>query len=129
MAAYKVEPYAVAADIYAESPHVRRGGWTWYTGAAGWLYRAGVEFILGLQVRADKLSLNPCLPPEWRNAKLHYRYGGTMYNINIVNPDGISKGVARVDLDGLAIYNKIVAMSDDGATHTVTVVMGLDKLT
>ena len=128
MAAYKVEPYAVAADIYAESPHVRRGGWTWYTGAAGWLYRAGVEFILGLQVRADKLSLDPCLPPEWRNAKLHYRYGGTMYNINIVNPDGVSKGVTRVELDGVAVADKVVAMSDDGATHTVTVVMGLDKL-
>ncbi|MFC7300008.1 GH36-type glycosyl hydrolase domain-containing protein [Herminiimonas aquatilis] len=129
MAAYKVEPYAVAADIYAESPHVRRGGWTWYTGAAGWLYRAGVEFILGLQVRADKLSLDPCLPPEWRNAKLHYRYGRSMYHINVVNPDGVSKGVVRVELDGVAVADKVVGMFDDGATHTVTVVMGLDQLT
>lgn len=129
MAAYKVEPYAVAADIYAESPHVRRGGWTWYTGAAGWLYRAGVESILGLRIQADKLSLDPCLPPDWRNAKVHYRYGGTLYNINIVNPDGVSKGVIRVELDGVAIPDKVLAMSDDGATHAVTVVMGLDKLT
>lgn len=129
MAAYKVEPYAVAADIYAESPHVRRGGWTWYTGAAGWLYRAGVEFILGLEVRADKLSLNPCLPPEWRNAKVHYRYGDTLYNINIVNPDGVSKGVVHVEMDGIAMTDKVVVMSDDGVTHTVTIVMGLDKST
>jgi len=128
MAAYKVEPYAVAADIYAESPHVRRGGWTWYTGAAGWLYRAGVEFILGLQVKADKLSLDPCLPPEWRNAKLHYRFGRSIYNINIVNPDGVSKGVVRVELDGVAVADKVVTMFDDRATHTVTVVMGFDKL-
>ncbi len=124
MAAYKVEPYAVAADIYAESPHVRRGGWTWYTGAAGWLYRAGVEFILGLQVRANLLGVDPCLPPEWRKAKLHYRYGSTLYNITIENPDGVSKGVMRMELDGVEQPDLQIVMQDDGATHAVTVVMG-----
>ncbi|WP_353154834.1 glucoamylase family protein [Herminiimonas fonticola] len=126
MAAYKVEPYAVAADIYAESPHVRRGGWTWYTGAAGWLYRAGVEFILGLRIKADRLSLEPCLPPEWRNAKLRYRYGTSTYNITLQNPQGISKGVLRVELDGVVVPDQVVIMRDDGATHTVTVVMGVE---
>ncbi|MNR76181.1 N,N'-diacetylchitobiose phosphorylase [compost metagenome] len=124
MAAYKVEPYAVAADIYAESPHVRRGGWTWYTGAAGWLYRAGVESILGLCVQADRLSLDPCLPHEWRSAKLHYRYGAAVYNITLQNPSGISKGVLRVELDGVVQPELFVRMQDDGAAHTVTVLMG-----
>ncbi len=124
MAAYKVEPYAVAADIYAESPHVRRGGWTWYTGAAGWLYRAGVESILGLRIQADRLSFDPCLPAEWRSTKLHYRYGGAVYNITIQNPQGVCKRVVRVDLDGLAVSERVIVMLDDGATHTVTVVMG-----
>ncbi|ABR89681.1 cyclic beta 1-2 glucan synthetase [Janthinobacterium sp. Marseille] len=128
MAAYKVEPYAVAADIYAESPHVRRGGWTWYTGAAGWLYRAGVESILGLCIQADKLSLDPCLPNEWRSAKLHYRYGAAVYNITILNPTGISKGVLRVELDGVVMPDHFVTMRDDGATHTVTVLMGTPVL-
>lgn len=124
MAAYKVEPYAVAADIYAEPPHVRRGGWTWYTGAAGWLYRAGVEFILGLRVRDRLLGFDPCLPPEWRNAKLHYRYGNTRYNITIQNPEGVSKGIVRLELDGASQADMQIVMQDDGATHAVTVVMG-----
>ena len=124
MSAYKVEPYAVAADIYAEPPHVRRGGWTWYTGAAGWLYRAGVEFILGLRVKGNLLDVDPCLPPEWRSAKLHYRYGQTRYNITIQNPQGVSKGVVRVELDGVAQQEVQIVMQDDGATHAVTVVLG-----
>jgi cyclic beta-1,2-glucan synthetase len=128
MAAYKVEPYAVAADIYAESPHVRRGGWTWYTGAAGWLYRAGVESILGLCVQADRLSLDPCLPNEWRSAKLHYRYGAAVYNITVQNPTGISKGVLRIELDGVVMPDQFVTMRDDGAAHTVTVLMGTPVL-
>jgi cyclic beta-1,2-glucan synthetase len=124
MAAYKVEPYAVAADIYAESPHVRRGGWTWYTGAAGWLYRAGVEFILGLKIRNNLLSLDPCLPPDWRNAKLHYRFGGSFYDITINNPDRVDKGVVRVEVDGVVMDDQVVTMFDDGARHAVTVLMG-----
>jgi cyclic beta-1,2-glucan synthetase len=114
----------VAADIYAESPHVRRGGWTWYTGAAGWLYRAGVEFILGLKIRNNLLSLDPCLPPDWRNAKLHYRFGGAFYDITVNNPDRVDKGVVRVEVDGVVMGDQVVTMFDDGARHAVTVLMG-----
>jgi len=124
MSAYKVEPYAVAADIYAESPHARRGGWTWYTGAAGWLYRAGTEFILGLRVEDNILHLKPCLPPEWRNAKIHYRYRTSMYHITIKSPLGTNQDVVGIELDGVHQTDLQIAMQDDGGVHAVTVLLG-----
>ena len=78
---YKVEPYVVAADVYSEAPHAGRGGWTWYTGSAGWLYRAGLEWILGFRVRENRLTLVPCVPPDWPGFTIHYRYRGTPYEI------------------------------------------------
>jgi cyclic beta-1,2-glucan synthetase len=77
-----------------------------------------------LHIQADRLSLDPCLPHEWRSAKLHYRYGGATYNVTIQNPTGVSKGVVKVELDGLAVPDQVIVMLDDGATHAVTVVMG-----
>ncbi len=81
---YKVEPYVVAADVYAVAPHIGRGGWTWYTGSASWLYRLGVEAILGLQRREDHLELTPRLPAGWQHCQIHYRYGASSYCITIV---------------------------------------------
>ena len=79
---YKVEPYVLAGDVYSQEPHVGRGGWSWYTGAAGWMYRAGLEYILGFQVRGDELILKPCVPPEWKKFKIRYKHGGSLYTIN-----------------------------------------------
>ena len=124
MSAYKVEPYAVAADIYAESPHARRGGWSWYTGAAGWLYRAGTEFILGLRIEDNILHLKPCLPPEWRNAKIHYRYRSSMYHITIKSSLGTDQDVVGIELDGVPQMGLQIAMQDDGGVHAVTVFLG-----
>ena len=97
---YKVEPYAVAADVYSRPPHVGRGGWTWYTGAAGWLYRAGLEWILGFRKQGSALRIDPCIPRDWKRFEITYRHGGTLYRITVENPKGVCRGVSRVSLDG-----------------------------
>ena len=80
---YKVEPYVVSADVYGAPPHTGRGGWTWYTGAAGWMYRLAVETLMGLRLEVDKLRLAPCIPDEWESYKIHYRYRETFYHITV----------------------------------------------
>jgi cyclic beta-1,2-glucan synthetase len=123
--AYKVEPYVLPADIYAEPPHVRRGGWTWYTGAAGWFYRAGLEWILGLNVRADKLVFDPCIPKEWHSYSISYKHGNTRYEITIENPNGVERGVSAVELDGKRQSGgSSIVLQDDGQVHQVRVVLG-----
>ena len=123
---YKVEPYAVAADVYAQPPHVGRGGWTWYTGSAGWMYRAGLESILGFHVQGATLLLDPCIPQAWRGFEIIFRYHSARYDIAVENPDGISRGVMRVELDGLALPGSAVRIPllDDGATHRVRAILG-----
>ena len=97
---YKVEPYVAAADVYAVPPHVGRGGWTWYTGAAGWMYRAGIEWILGFRLRGQSLHLDPCIPRAWRGFEIVFRYHASRYEIRVENPLGVTRGVATVTLDG-----------------------------
>ncbi len=127
--AYKVEPYVLAADIYAEPPHVRRGGWTWYTGSAGWFYRAGVESSLGLQVRAGQLVFDPCIPKAWRSYKMFYRHGSARYEITVENPDGVARGIAMIELDGERQLNgNGITLQDDGELHQVRVVLGSIRL-
>jgi cyclic beta-1,2-glucan synthetase len=122
---YKVEPYSVAADIYSEPPHVGRGGWTWYTGAAGWLHRAGLESILGFRKRGSTLCIDPCIPRQWPGFSLTYRHDRTVYRITVDNPDGVCRGVSRVSLDGALIAGSArVPLSDDGAEHQIHVVLG-----
>ncbi|PPK72077.1 cyclic beta-1,2-glucan synthetase [Methylobacter tundripaludum] len=123
--AYKVEPYVIAADIYAVPPHVRRGGWTWYTGAAGWFYRAGIEWLLGLNIRAGKMHFNPCIPRDWRSYSLSYQHEETHYDITVNNPDGVSKGIVLIELDGVAqTASDGIPLLHDGQNHQVLVVMG-----
>jgi len=123
---YKVEPYAVAADVYSVFPHVGRGGWTWYTGSAGWLYRAGIEGILGLRVQGDFLLLDPCIPKAWPGFEIVFRYRSARYEIAVENPRGVSRGVASASLDGNALPQgpTRVPLVDDGAVHKVKVVLG-----
>ena len=122
---YKVEPYAVAADIYSEPPNAGRGGWTWYTGAAGWLYRLGLEWILGFQKRGSSLRIDPCIPKEWKRFEIAYRHGGTLYRITVENPKGVCRGVARVTLDGTLLPKEaLVPLTDDAREHQVQVVLG-----
>jgi cyclic beta-1,2-glucan synthetase len=123
--AYKVEPYVLAADIYAEAPHARRGGWTWYTGASGWYYRTGLEWILGLQVQAEQLIFNPCIPKTWRNYNIFYQHETSRYEITIENPQGVSRGISLIELDGVRqLDGNSISLQDDGQPHQVRVVLG-----
>ncbi|WP_139556744.1 GH36-type glycosyl hydrolase domain-containing protein [Methylotetracoccus oryzae] len=123
--AYKVEPYVLSADIYAEPPHVRRGGWTWYTGASGWFHRAGLEWVLGLRVQADTLIIDPCTPRAWPGYRMAYRHGTARYEITVRNPNGVTRGVSRIVLDGESQPIATgITLQDDGRTHEVQVVLG-----
>ena len=122
---YKVEPYVLSGDVYAEPPHVGRGGWTWYTGSAGWFYRAGVEWILGFRVRGAVLCIDPCIPRSWPNYSLSFRYHSSTYKIRVENPRGVSRGIAQVELDGKSVSGPAnIPLVDDGVEHHLLVVLG-----
>ena len=123
-ATYKVEPYVVAADVYAHAPHTGRGGWTWYTGSAGWMYRLVVESLLGLKLEVDRLRFTPCLPPEWDEFTVRYRYRETYYDISVRRIEAISDEYldrARVTVDGAAQEGNFVLLVDDRRAHQVEV--------
>lgn len=120
VAIYKVEPYVVAADVYALSPHTGRGGWTWYTGSAGWMYRLIVESLLGLKLDVDRLRVAPCLPANWKGFTLHYRYRETLYHITVLQV-GAGNGEMRVTVDGVAQPDKAIRLVDDRKEHSVEV--------
>jgi cellobiose phosphorylase len=117
---YKTEPYVVAADVYALAPHTGRGGWSWYTGSAGWLYRLIVETLLGLTLEKDKLHLAPCVPADWETYAVDYRYRDTMYHITVVQL-GVSEGEPAMTVDGVAQDAPVISLVDDGAHHAVEV--------
>jgi cyclic beta-1,2-glucan synthetase len=121
VATYKVEPYVVAADVYTAAGHVGRGGWTWYTGSASWMYRLGVETILGFAKRGDTLFIEPCAPAAWPEFTIEYRHGRTLYVIVVHDPGGIRRGEAAVTLDGQPLDGRGIPLVDDGAQHTVAV--------
>ena len=123
---YKVEPYVIAADVYAAKPHVGRGGWTWYTGSAGWMQRAGVEGILGLRLRGNALELDPCIPKSWPGFTATLRYRSARYEIVVENPSGCSRGITFAEADGTEIGTRPlhVGLLDDEATHRVLVRLG-----
>jgi cyclic beta-1,2-glucan glucanotransferase len=123
---YKVEPYVVCADVYAEPPHVGRGGWTWYTGSAGWMYRTALEGILGFRLQGATLRLDPCVPRAWRGFEIAFRFRSACYEITVENPLGVMRGVVRLELDGKAMSGDPaqIPLVDDDATHRVRVVLG-----
>jgi cyclic beta-1,2-glucan synthetase len=124
---YKVEPYVVAADVYSVSPHVGRGGWTWYTGSAGWMYRAGLEGILGFRVQGANLLLAPCIPEGWPRFEIVFRYGSARYEILVENPRGVSRGISLAELNGKTLppgSQARIPLVDDGNTHSLRLVLG-----
>ncbi|HWB86527.1 MAG TPA: glucoamylase family protein [Bryobacteraceae bacterium] len=115
IAVYKVEPYVSAADVYALNPHTGRGGWTWYTGSAGWMYRLIVESLLGLTLNVDKLQLKPCLPAQWPSFKVHYRFRETVYHITVLQQPGEGK----LTVDGEVRTDGTIPLKDDRQEHSV----------
>jgi cyclic beta-1,2-glucan synthetase len=118
---YKVEPYVVAADVYTATGHLGRGGWTWYTGSASWMYRVGLETILGFTKHGDTLTLQPRIPRSWPGFSIEYRFGGSTYRITVEQTDAASGDVAEVTLDGQRLESGEIPLTDDGATHEVRV--------
>jgi cyclic beta-1,2-glucan synthetase len=121
---YKVEPYVLAGDIYSHPSHTGRGGWSWYTGSAAWMYRVGVESVLGLQQHGSVLSINPCIPASWPDFRVTWKFGKSLYEILVENPDRQSRGVDRAELDGVSVDASAVPLLDDGQVHRVHVVLG-----
>lgn len=117
---YKVEPYVVAADVYAVAPHTGRGGWTWYTGSAAWMYRLIVESLLGVSIKVDKLCVSPCLPEGWDGYKLHYRYRETIYHISVTQKHS-DRGVRRLTVDGIEQPEGTIPLVDDRVEHWVDI--------
>ncbi|HEY7788083.1 MAG TPA: cyclic beta 1-2 glucan synthetase, partial [Casimicrobiaceae bacterium] len=120
IAVYKTEPYVLASDVYALAPHTGRGGWTWYTGSAGWMYQLIVESLLGLRVDADKLRIVPCLPVDWTAFKLRYRYRETVYSIAVAQTIDGGSG-AEMSMDGVDVRDSIVSLVDDRREHAIAV--------
>ncbi len=116
----------MAADVYAVAPHIGRGGWTWYTGSSGWMYRAGLESILGFTVEGNTLRLDPCVPRAWRNFDIVFRHHTARYEVSVDNHAGVCRGIARLELDDKVLPDGSTHLTlvDDGATHRVRVLLG-----
>ena len=121
---YKAEPYVLAGDVYARPPHAGRAGWTWYTGSAAWMYRAGVESLLGLRRHGATFSMNPCIPSSWPDYEMVWRYGTSRYRIVVSNPEHQCRGVKAATLDGAVVEAMAIPLVDDGAAHEVEIVVG-----
>jgi cyclic beta-1,2-glucan synthetase len=120
---YKVEPYVIAADIYDLKNQVGRGGWTWYTGSAGWVYRVWLEEVLGFKLRGQTLSINCSIPKEWDQFNLKYRYKTSLYDITVTNPQHLSSGNSTIALDGVLLSSPEIPLLDDGSQHKVDIVL------
>ena len=118
-ARYQVEPYVVVADIYTASHHVGRGGWTWYTGSAGWMYRLGIEMLLGLRKEGDRVTITPCIPAAWPDYRVVYRYGTAVYEITVTA--GTDSASHQVIVDGHVSGEGRLDLVDDGGVHKVAV--------
>jgi cyclic beta-1,2-glucan synthetase len=123
-ARYKTEPYVMAGDVYARAPHEGRGGWSWYSGSAGWMYRAGLESILGLRRRGNTFVIDPCIPSSWPEYRIEWQFGSTRYEIHVANPGRRCRGVGRAYLDGALVEASAIPLVDDGGTHHVRVEIG-----
>ncbi|CAN5242545.1 hypothetical protein BH11PLA2_BH11PLA2_10000 [soil metagenome] len=124
VATYRGEPYVMAADVYSQPLHFGRAGWTWYTGSCAWMYRVGLEDMLGLHREGQHLRFDPCIPAAWQEFTIHYRFGATLYRIICRNPSGVMRGVLSVSIDGHATATGILNLIDDGKPHDVAILLG-----
>jgi cyclic beta-1,2-glucan synthetase len=121
---YRVEPYVMCADIYSKPPYMHRGGWTWYSGSAAWMYQLGLTTLLGFKKVSNSLHIDPVIPPLWDGFDIHYQYGKSGYQIKVKNPKHISHGVDTIKKDGKNLNGKAIPLIDDGHNHDVEVIMG-----
>ncbi len=121
---YQVEPYVIAADVYSQFPHTGNGGWTWYTGSAAWMYRLGIEAILGITREGKTLIIDPCIPSQWPGFSFSYRFGNTIYRVQVKNPQGYNRGVSEAWMDDVAFRGNRFPLVDDGVEHLLTLVIG-----
>ena len=120
---YKVEPYVIPADVYGSSNLAGRGGWTWYTGSSSWFYKAGIEYILGFKIENNILKINPCISREWKEYSMRYKFGRSIYNIKVKNPNGKNFGVTKILVNGIEAENKAIVLKDDGNVYDIIVEM------
>lgn len=120
---YKVEPYVIAADVYGVGNLIGRGGWTWYTGSSGWMYKAGIEYILGLKIQNETMSINPSIQADWKEYSIRYEYKSSVYNIKVRNPNGKNTGVEKFIVNGMEIEEKQVKLIDNGKINEIEVIM------
>lgn len=111
---YKVEPYVIPADIYGASNLLGRGGWTWYTGSSSWYYIAAIEYVLGLKIKNQTLILDPCVPKDWKEYSIRYKYGRSIYNIKILNPNKKNTGIRNISINGKINQENKIKLVDDG---------------
>jgi cyclic beta-1,2-glucan synthetase len=121
---YQAEPYVVAADVYSSADHLGRGGWTWYTGSAGWMYRVGIESILGLTLRRGALHIDPCIPRSWPRYEAVLRTGRAEFRITVENPEGVCRGIRSMTVNGTDMTGRDVPVADADGVHAVRVVLG-----
>ena len=114
---YKVEPYVIPADIYGAGNLAGRGGWTWYTGSSSWFYKAGIEYILGLKIENGYLRIDPCIPKDWKEYSMQYKWENSVYTIKVSNPNNKNTGVTKVLLNGIEVENKIKLDNSNGIYH------------
>jgi cyclic beta-1,2-glucan synthetase len=130
MQRYRLEPYVMAGDVYSRAPHMGRGGWSWYTGSAAWMYRVAVESILGLELRGAAVILDPCIPPSWPGFEMSLAWGGATLLIRVLNPRNVSRGLGALHLDGAPatpLADGSVAVPKDGRLHRLDLVLGSDQ--
>ena len=121
---YKVEPYVIPADIYGAGNLAGRGGWTWYTGSASWYYMAGIEYILGFKIKNNTIKIDPCIPKDWKEYEIKYRYENAIYNIKIKNPEGKNKGVTKILVNGKEIEKENgIKLEKSANVYNIEVIM------
>ena len=120
---YKVEPYVIPADIYSAENLIGRGGWTWYTGSSSWFYKIGIENILGLKIENKVLKMEPCIPKEWKEYSIKYRFGKSIYNIKVKNENGKNTGIEKLLLNGKEMEEKKILLNEDGGIFEIEAIM------
>ncbi|MFO8112573.1 MAG: glucoamylase family protein [Desulfosalsimonadaceae bacterium] len=124
IARYRVEPYVIAADVYSIPPHAGQGGWTWYTGSGSWMYRLGLEAILGFRRAGNVLHISPCIPGAWPGFTITYRHGASVYHIQVLNPKGVNRGVEQILFEGEVLSGKDIPLLAEKRRYDVVVRMG-----